>query len=147
MSIDQLMLFYSNTAVLSDINSDIIPLTAARQFGNGARPLYIDGRVTVAFTDSGNNSTSVVQVQSSPYEAFNSSINNTTLVTIPTNAAVGDRIGPVALPPLSANAAYLRLSTVTAGGNFTTGSITMWLTPDPEIYTAQPVGWTGPSTS
>jgi hypothetical protein len=147
MAIDQLMLLYSNTAITGAVNSDIIPLSAARQFGTGARPLYIDGRVTVAFTDTGDNSSAVLIVQSSPYEAFNSAITNTTVLDIATNAAVGARLGPIALPALGANCAFLRLTTSVAGGNFTAGSITAWLTPDPELYTAQPVGWTGPSTS
>ena len=146
MAIDQLMLLYSNTSVVSDINSDIMDLGTTRQFGNGPVPLYVDLRVTVAFTDSGNNSTSVVQCQSSPYEAFNSSITNTTMCTIATNAAVGDRI-LFQIPPLAADKRYFRLATVTAGGNFTTGSVTAWVTPNPEVYSAQPVGWTGPSLS
>jgi hypothetical protein len=146
MAIDQLMLLFSNTSVVGDTNSDIIPLATTRQFGNGAQPLYIDMRVTVAFTDSGNNSTAVIQCQSSPYEAFNSSITNTTCATIATNAAVGDRL-LFQIPPLAADKAFFRLSTVTAGGNFTTGSVTAWVTPNPEVWSAQPVGWTGPSLS
>ncbi len=147
MPIDQLMLLFSNTSVVSDTNSDIIPLSATRQFGNGAVPLYIDGVCTVTFDDSGNNSSAVVQCQSSPYEAFNSSITNTTMFTIATNTTSGTRLGPVQIPPLAADKAYFRVSTVTAGGNFSNGSITLFVTPNPGIYSAQPVGWTGPSTS
>lgn len=145
MAIDQLMLFYSNTAITGDTNSDIIPLATTRQFGTGARPLYIDGRCIATFSDSDNNSTAVVVCQSSPYEAFNSSITNTTLMTIANNTVAGTRIGPIALPALGADKAFLRLTTVVSGGNFSTGTVTMWLTPDPEIWTAQPVGWTGPN--
>jgi hypothetical protein len=141
------MKFYSNTAITGDTNSDIMPLSATRQFGCGARPLYIDGVCTVTFDDSSNNSSAVVVCQSSPYEAFNSSITNTTLMTIATNTTAGTRIGPVALPLLGADKAYLRLTTTVSGGNFSNGSITMWLTPDPQGWTAQPVGWTGPNLS
>ncbi len=144
--IDQLMLFYSNTSITGAINSDIIPLTTTRQFGTGARPLYIDGITTVVIANVGTDVTTLT-VQSSPYEAFNSSITNTVVGTIATNTAVNTRIGPFQLPPLSADKAFLRLATSVTGGNSMTGSITMFLTPDPYIWTAQPVGWTGPSTS
>jgi len=149
MAIDQLMLFYSANSVVVATNSDIIPLSATRQFGTGARPLYIDGRVTTTFSDSGSNSTGTITLQTCPYEAFNSSITNTVVGTIATNAAVGSRPTgwPIALPSLGANQAFLRLTTANAGGDFSTGAMTAWLTPDPEIWTAQPVGWTGPSTS
>jgi hypothetical protein len=102
--------------------------------------------VTVVIANVGTDTTTVT-VQSSPYEAFNSSITNTVVWTIPVNSAVGYRVGPVMLPPLSADKAFLRLATSVTGGNAVTGSLTMWLTPDPEIWSAQPVGWTGPSTS
>lgn len=147
MPIDQLMLLFSNTSVVGDTNSDIIDLATTRQFGLGATPLYLDGVCTVTFDDSGNNSTAVIQCQSSPYEAFNSSITNTTLITIATNTASGTRIGPVQIPPLAADKRYFRVSTVTSGGNFSNGSITLFVTPNPGIYSAQPVGWTGPSLS
>ncbi len=146
MAIDQLGLFYSNAALTGATNSDIVPLTTTRQFGTGARPLYIDGRVTVIMANTGTDTTTIT-VQSSPYEAFNSSITNTVIATIASNAAVGTRIGPVVLPALAADKAFLRLASSVTGGNAVTGSVTMWLTPDPEIYTAQPVGWTGPNLS
>lgn len=146
MAIDQLMLLFSNTAITGDTNSDIMDLGTTRQFGNGPVPLYLDVRCTVAFTDTGNNSTAVIQCQSSPYEAFNSSITNTTCATIPTNMAVGDRL-LFQIPPLAADKRYFRVATVTSGGNFSTGSLTAWVTPNPEVYSAQPVGWTGPSLS
>lgn len=146
MSIDQLMLFYSNAAITGATNSDIMPLGAARQFGTGARPLYIDGITTVVFVNTGTDTTTVT-VQSSPYVGFNSSITNTAVWTIPVNTAVNTRVGPIVLPPLGADKAFLRLATSVTGGNSVTGSLTMWLTPDPSLWTAQPVGWTGPSTS
>ena len=145
--IDQYMLFFSNTAVTANTNSDIIPLATTRQFGTGARPLYVDGICTVTFDDSGNNSTSTITVQSSPYEAFNSSITNTNCWVIATNTTSGTRVGPFVLPPLGADKAFLRLVTQNTNGDFGNGSITMWLTPDPYLYTAQPVGWTGPNLS
>jgi hypothetical protein len=147
MATDILMTFFSNTAVTANTNSDIMPMGATRQFGIGARPLYVDGICTVTFADSGDNSSATLTVQSSPYEAFNSSITNTNCWTIATNTASGTRVGPFVLPPLGADKAFLRVVTQNAGGDFSAGSISLWLTPDPYLYSPQPVGWTGPNLS
>ena len=151
MAIDLDMRFSNAQAITgSAISDNVIDLkVAGRNFGTGPRPLYLDGRVTTAFTDTGNNSTADIIVQSSPYVALNSSLTNTTVGQIATNAAVGDRPAgwPIALPSLQGDKQYLGLYYSVSGGNFSTGAFTCWLTPDPDLWDAKAVGYTGPSTT
>lgn len=150
MPIDQSMLFSSAQAVTNAaISANVIDLGAARHFGVGPRPLYLDARVTTQFADTGNNSTLDIIVQSSPYVGINSSITNTTVGYVATNAAVGDRpVGfPVALPAGNADKQYLALYYSPVGGDFSAGAITAWITADPDLWDAKPVGYTGPTTA
>jgi hypothetical protein len=149
MAIDQDLLFASNVAITGDaLVGDVVDLvTKYVRPGVGPRPLYIDGRVSAAFTDTGNNSTATLYLQTSPYAAINSVTTNTAIGTIATNAAIGDRIGPFTIPPLTTTDRYMGIYAVTAGGNFSTGSVTIWATPDIDARVDFPVGWTGPSTS
>ncbi len=151
MAIDQHMLLCNAQAVTNAaISGNVIDLGAAgRLFGVGVRPLYIDGRVTTTFADTGNNSTLDIIVQSSPYAGLNSSITNTTVGYVATNAAAGDRpVGfPIPLPAGNADKQYLGLYLNPVGGDFSAGAVTIWLTPDPDLWDAKPVGYTGPTTS
>lgn len=149
MAIDQDLLFCSNTAVVGNaLIGNVVDLVDADvRPGTGARPLYIDGRVTAAFTDSGDNSTATIYLHTSPYEAINSVTTNTAVGTIATNAAIGDRIGPFTLPAGVATERYMSLYSVVLNGNFTTGSITAWVTPDLDARRDFAVGWTGPTTA
>jgi hypothetical protein len=149
MAIDQDLLFCSNTAVTGNqINGNVIDtVDADTRFGSGARPLVIDGRVTVTFTDSGDNSSAILYLHTSPYEAINSVTTNTAIGTIATNAAAGTRIGPFTLPPGLATERYWGVYSVVTNGNFSAGNITMWITPDVDDSRAFGVGWTGPTTS
>jgi hypothetical protein len=149
MAIDQDLLLASNTAVVGNaLVGNVIDFVSAKVCpGVGPRPLYLDGRVTATFTDAGDNSSATLYLQTSPYEAINSVTTNTAVGVIATNAAIGDRIGPFALPPLTTTERYGSLYSVVAGGNFTTGSVTVWLTPDIDARRDFPVGYTGPSTS
>lgn len=147
MAIDQNGIYCTALAITGDTNSNnVIDHGANTYHGIGPRPLYIPILVTEAFTDAGDNSTADVVFQSSRYEAFNSSITNTVIAKIGTNTATGLMACPI-MPPLGQDQQYSRLTTVVSGGNFSTGKITAWLTPDPDLVKNKPLGYTGPSTS
>jgi len=148
MAIDQDLLLCSAQAITGSAVSDNVIDTsaAASRPGTGPRPLYVDLRVTEAFTDSGNNSTADVIIQSSPYAALNSSLTNTTIGQIATNAAVGDRVIAM-IPPSAVDKQYYGLYFSVAGGNFTTGKVTAWVTPDQDLRRDFTLGYTGPTTS
>lgn len=128
----------------SAISTNIIDLKAARTMGTGARPLFVVLKVTTAFTDSSDNSSATVILQTDSIEAFNSATNSQTLGTIATNAAIGDGF-VMSIGPNAANERYLGVYYEVAGGNFTTGKVTTFITPDPDLYTARAKGYTGPT--
>lgn len=147
MPIDQQDIYCTDLAITGDTNSNnVIDHGGNTYHGIGPKPLYIPIMVTEAFTDSGNNSTAEIIFSSSQYVGINSSITNTTIGKIPTNAAVGMLACPI-IPPLGQAAQYSQLSFVVSGGNFTTGKVTAYVTPDPDLVVNKPVGWVGPTTS
>ncbi len=148
MPIDQLDVFCSTQAITANAISDnVIDIGSAyARHGVGPRPLYIVVQTTTLFADTGNNSTGSVLYQTSPYVGINSSITNTTIGTIATNSAVGDRIVAL-LPPVPGDNRYAALYFVMSGGDFSAGAVTAWVTPDPDLWAAKPAGWTGPTTA
>ena len=148
MPIDQLDYFSDAQAITAAaICSNVIDLAAnTTRHGVGPRPLYIVVQTTTVFSDSGNNSSATVIYQTSPYVGINSSITNTTIGTIATNSAVGDRFVAL-LPPIPGDNRYAALYYDVAGGSFSTGAVTAWVTPDPDLQSFKAAGWTGPSQS
>jgi hypothetical protein len=148
MPIDQLDYFSNAQAITGDVISDnVISIGSAyARPGTGPRPLYIVVQTTTAFTDTGNNSTATVTFQTDTAANMSVSNTNTTIGTIATNSAVGDRIVAL-LPPIPGDKAFMGLYYTVAGGNFSTGAVSAWITPDPDLWSAKPAGWTGPSTS
>lgn len=147
MPIDQQDIYCTDLAITGDTNSNnVIDHGGNTYHGIGPRQLYIPIHVTEVFADSGDNSTALVVFQSSQYVGFNSSITNTVIARIDTNSAVGLLACPI-MPPLGQDQQYSRLTTTVSGGNFTTGKITAYVTPDPDLVKNKAVGWTGPATS
>lgn len=147
MPIDQQDLYCTDLPITGDTNSNnVVDHGANTYHGIGPSPLYIPIHVTEAFTDTDSNSTANIVFQSSQYVGFNSSVTNTVIAAIPTNAAVGLLACPI-MPPLGQDQQYSRLTTVVSGGNFTAGKITAYVTPDPDLVKNKAKGWTGPSTS
>jgi hypothetical protein len=147
MAMDQNGIYATALAITGDTNSNnVIDHGANTYHGIGPRPLYIPILVTEAFTDTGSNSTAEIVFQSSQYEGFNSSITNTVIASIPTNAATGLLACPI-MPPLGQDQQYSRLTTVVSGGNFTAGKISAWISPDPDIVKNKVLGYTGPTTA
>ena len=146
MPIDQQDLFCTALAITGDTNaSNIIDYgSASTRQGTGPRPLYVQVHVTEAFTDSGNNSTAEVRLVCAPDVALTNTFTNTTLATIPTNAAIG-KMAPVLLPGAGLNCQYASLVFVVSGGNFTTGKVTAYVTADPDDWSAKSKAWTGPT--
>ena len=149
MAIDQNAIYADALAITGDTNSNnVIDHGANTYHGIGPRPLFIPILVTEAFTDTGNNSTALVVFQSSQYEAFNSSITNTVIAKIATNTATGLMAVPC-MPPLGQDQRYSRLlfQIDSAAGNFSTGKVTAWVTPDPDLVKNKALGYTGPTTA
>jgi hypothetical protein len=148
MPIDQQDIYCTDLAITGDTNSNNVIDHGANTFhGIGPRALYIPIYVTEQFADTNDNSSTNIVFQSSQYVGFNSSITNTVIGIIPTNAAVGLLCCPN-MPPLGQDQQFSRLTTGPAvGGNFSAGKITAFVTADPDLVRQKTVGWTGPSTS
>jgi hypothetical protein len=55
-----------------------------------------------------------------------------------TNAAIGTKIGPIAISPGKADEAYCALYYSMAGGDLATGKITAFITFDPALHDTYP---------
>ena len=138
MNRDAALTFSKEQEILSPlISTNIIDLAAVRDVGTGARALYAYSYVTTAFTDSGNNSNCTVIFQTDSIEAFNSATNSVTLGVFATNAAVGTKLGPIAIGPAKANERYAGMYYDIGGGNLTTGKVTSFLSFDPHVWSAR----------
>lgn len=149
MAIDQNGIYATALAITGETNgNNVIDHGANTYHGIGPRPLYIPIMVTEQFADTGSNSVGYVVFQSSQYEAFNSSVTNTVIASIPTNAPVGMLAYPI-MPPLGQDQRYSRLvfTVGEASGNFSAGKVTAWVSPDPDIVKNKPLGYTGPTTA
>jgi len=147
MPIDQLMKFSDEQALTSGTveSTNALDLKAAREFSNGARPLYLVCQVTTAFTDSGSDSTIAVTTETSADDSsYTASVQ--TIGTFAALSAVGTKL-VVQLAPSLYNKRYLRLKYTAANGNLSTGKVTSYLTADPDLWTTFAAGYTGPSTS
>jgi hypothetical protein len=118
------------------ISSNIVDLGAAKDMVPGRQP-WVVAQLTEALTDSGNNSSISVIFQTDSLAAFNSATNVQTIGTFATNAAVGAKV-VVPVPSVSTQEQYVGLYYDVAGGNFTTGKVTAFITFDPHLYTAYP---------
>ena len=139
MNRDANLTFSKEQEVLSPLlSTNIINLGAARDVGTGARQLYLYSYVTTAFTDSGNNSNMTVIFQTDSLEAFNSATNSITCGVFATNAAVGTKIGPIAIGPSKADEQWAGVYYDVGNGNFTTAKVTTFLSYDPHVWSARP---------
>lgn len=136
---DANLTFSKEDEALSEVVSEnIIDLSAVRDAAVGGRVPYFVSYVTTALTDSGNNSNMTLILQTDSVEAFNSATNTRTLGVFATNAAVGARIGPIALSPSDLNEQYAGILYSPGNGNFTTAKFTSFITFDPHLWTTYP---------
>lgn len=108
---------------------------AARDPGTG-RPLFVVTVVTAAFTDAGSDTTLTVALEGDTTAAMTPA-KTRDLFIIPALAAVGDTfISP--LHPKGAVEAFqfLDLKYTPNNGNLTTGSVTSFITENPQAWTA-----------
>ncbi len=149
MPIDQLDVFSTAQAITANAISDnVISIGSAyARHGTGPRPLYIVVQTTTQFADTASNSTAEVVFQVDTAVNMAVANANTVIGTIATNSAVGDRIIAL-LPPIPGDKAFMALYyRMNASGDFSAGAVTAWITPDPDMWSAKPAGWTGPATS
>lgn len=146
MLIDQYELFSSAQAITAAAAStNSIDLRAERYIGVGARPLYVVAQVTTAFTDSGSDSTLTVKMRTDTDSAMGSTADLFTIGTFAALAAIGDQL--VAPIPFGAIERYVDLYYTPNNGNLSTGSVTAFITADPQYWKAFAKGYTGPTTA
>jgi hypothetical protein len=147
MQIDQYELLMSNTAVTNAaLYGNVLDLRATtRRLGVGARPIGVLLQCTVVMSDSSNNSTLPIYLQTDAAENMASATNAQLLHTFAVNTAVGTSVWV----PITASAAerYIQLFGDPQGGDLTTGSFTAFLCPDPQLWNAYPKSYAGPDTA
>ena len=141
--IDALTRLANAQAVTADAATDYIDLKAARDLGTGV-PIYVNAKCVVAMTDGSSNSTATLTIQGATDAAFTSPV---TLLTVGTFAAVspaGTILPPVALPvrAVATLYQYIRGYFTMANGDLTTGSFTVYLSPEAQGWRAAPKNYT-----
>lgn len=114
-------------------SADIIDLgIAGRSVGTG-EDVYLVVQVVSAFTDTGNDSTVTVTLETDDNTGMSSAATLLTVGTFAALSAVGSRL-IVRLPISAAYERYIGLRYTVAGGNLTTGAVTAFLTKDVDAY-------------
>lgn len=109
-------------------STNVIDLGAARDLGVG-EPIMLVVDVTTAMTDSGNDSTMTVTVETDSVEAFSSPTTTQTVGTFAASSAAGKSL-KIKLSPGTINEQYARIKYTVANGNLTTGSFSAYLVLD-----------------
>lgn len=122
-----------------------LDLRAIRNASNGARPLYLVVQVTTAMTDSGNNSNCTVYFRTDEFAALNAATNAQTIGVFATNAAVGTRLVQI-IQPANMNERYCDLYYSMGNGDLSTGAVTAFITPDPQLWTGYANNYTVSTT-
>lgn len=135
MFMDALLLF-SDAQVLTAAaaSTSYVDLKAARNIGVG-EDLYIVLIVDVALTDSGSNSTVTVDLQGDSTTTITPD-GTQTLFTIAALAAIGAKYVAKISPGLAANYRYVQLYYTMNNGDLSTGSVTAFITRNPDIADA-----------
>lgn len=116
------------------VSDDIIDLGEARNIGVGEN-LYILVVVDVAFTDSGDDTTIVVTIETDDNESFSSATVGQTLFTFDALSAIGTT-NIARIQPDAANERFMRLRYTIANGSLTTGSLSSYILHDISKWTA-----------
>lgn len=150
MKIDDGDLFSDAQAITASAKSTHnLDLRAARFIG--IPQLFLIAQVVVAFTDAGSDSTVTVAIESDDNSAMSTPVARQSCGIFAAVSAIGARLGngavPISFAVVPAGERYIQLDYVVTNGNLTTGSITAWLTADPQLWNAYPQGSTGPAFS
>jgi len=129
MILDKELMFSDNQAVTaSAASTNVIDLGAIRNIGVGSR-VFCVVVVTVAFTDSGSDSTVTVDLETDDNSSFSSAVARQRLGVFAALAPAGTRF-IAALSPDVINERYLRVYYTLTGGSLTTGSFDAFLVND-----------------
>lgn len=135
MFMDALLLF-SDAQVLTAAaaSTSYIDLKAARNIGVG-EDLYVVLIVDVALTDGSSNSTVTVDLQGDSTTTITPD-GTQTLFTIAALAAIGTKYVAKISPGLAAQYRYVQLYYTMNNGDLSTGSVTAFITRNPDIADA-----------
>lgn len=140
MIMDSLLLFSDAQAVTSAAASDsVVDLGSARNIGVG-EDLYIVAILDVAMADTGSDSTLAVALEGDSTSSFTPD-STITLFTFAAISAIGTK-KVAKVPPDFMNLRFARLKYTPAGGDLSAGSITAFVTHDPDQYTSYADGIT-----
>lgn len=129
--IDNEMVLSENQAVTaSAASTHSHAANAARNLGKG-NPIYINSRVTEAFTDDGSNSTVTLTVEVADESNFSDAEVVATLKDFDALSPVGT-VRSQALAIAQTAKKRIRAYYTVTGGNLTTGKFFTWLSPEPE---------------
>lgn len=135
MIMDKELLFSDAQAVTAAAAStNVVDLGEARDVGTGQN-LYVVGVVKTAFTDAGSDSTLAVKLQTDSVENFASPADAQELFVFPALAAVGTT-KIARLQPGAIDERYLRAFYTPAGGNLTTGAVSLFIVHDIDQWKA-----------
>lgn len=136
------LLLFSNTQALTAAaaSTSYVDLGAVRNIGVGEE-LYVVLVVDVALTDAGSNSTVTVDLQGDSTTTFTPD-GTQTLFTIAATAAIGTKYIAKISPGAAANYRYIQLYYTMNNGDLSTGSVTAFITHDPDQYTSYAKGYT-----
>lgn len=138
---DALLLFSDAQALTAAAAStSYVDLGAARNIGVG-EDLYVVLVVDVALTDSGSNSTVTVDLYGDSSTTFTPD-GTQTLFTIAAVAAAGTKYVAKISPGLAAQYRYMELYYTMNNGDLSTGSVTAFITHDPDQYTSYAKNYT-----
>ena len=141
MIMDALLLFSDAQALTATAAStSFVDLGAVRNLGVGEN-LFVVLIVDVALTDSGSDTTVTVALEGDSSTTFTPD-GTQTLFTIAAIAAAGTVYVAKISPGLAANYRYIQLKYTMNNGNLTTGSVTAFITHDPDQYTSYADGIT-----
>jgi len=129
---DALLLFSDAQAVTAAAAStSYVDLKAARNIGVG-EDLFVVLIVDVALTDAGSNSTLTVDLYGDSSTSFTPD-GTQTLFTVAALAAIGTKYVARVSPGLAAAYRYLELYYTPNNGDLSTGSVTAFITRNPDI--------------
>ena len=132
---DALATFALSQAITASAKSNIIDLKAIRDIAIGV-PLYLWCGLDEAMTDAGSDSTIAVTLETDDAEAFGSATLRQTFGTFAALGALGKLLTdwPLLFSPGAFVERWARLDFTVANGNLTTGKVTAFITPNPQLW-------------
>lgn len=134
-AIDNFLVFDEDAQHLTTSSStNVIDLVHARNIGAG-KYMYLECLVTEDFTDSGNDSTLTITLETDNDSAMTSPTTLQTVAVIPAGSLVGTRFKSI-LPSTHDYKRYLSVKYTIANGDLTTGKVSTYLTDTDTLYKA-----------